>query len=219
MFRRPALVSSLMFSLIATAAIASPPAALATETVPAPVAAAETPAQRSVRLQDRAEALQREADATYAADEAACRQRFQVNRCIDEAKARRLQTIRDVRALKAEVHQIELAERRRNAEAVQARPAAAAATPAAAAAAGAAPIAEHIRSERARSTEAKARAQAREQAGKDAARQTERARAEAAAAERAARAAAEREKYDRRRQQYEARQAGEAKQAGSPDAR
>ena len=215
MFHRPALAHSVISSLIALCAVL-PPALHAADPAPAAVLAdEESPGARSARLQERAEALQREADASYAAAETKCRQRFQVNRCIDEAKAERLQTIHQARALKAEARQIELAERRRNAEAMQARPAAAARTNAADAADAAAPadstpIAQRIRSQRAQGVEARAQEQAKVQAEKDAARKAERGRIEAAAAERAAKAAADRERYDRRRQQHEAKQADSA---------
>ncbi|MDR2260795.1 MAG: hypothetical protein LBE06_07700 [Azoarcus sp.] len=84
------------------------------ETAPAPSAAASASSAPGIaELRDQAERLRAEADATYRTTEAACHRRFLVNRCIDNAKSGRLTVVRRARALEAEAHRLELAERNR----------------------------------------------------------------------------------------------------------
>ncbi|MDR2093850.1 MAG: hypothetical protein LBP58_11170 [Azoarcus sp.] len=76
----------------------------------------DAPSASDVRieaLRGKAERLRDEADAAYQTAEAACYKRFLVNRCIDKAKGERLIVVRQARALEAEAHRIDLAERNR----------------------------------------------------------------------------------------------------------
>ena len=57
--------------------------------------------------------LRAEAEATYEATVPGCYDRFFVNRCIDQAKKKRLETVQRARALEAESRRITLAERQR----------------------------------------------------------------------------------------------------------
>jgi hypothetical protein len=67
--------------------------------------------ERIEALRDEAERLINEADSAYQTAEAACYKRFLVNRCIDKAKSERLAVVRRARALEAEAHRLDLAER------------------------------------------------------------------------------------------------------------
>jgi len=75
---------------------------------------------RKAELEAQAKTLRSEADATYNATEPGCYEKFLVNRCIDQAKQQRLETIQRARALEAEARQIELAQRQRAAAEAQA---------------------------------------------------------------------------------------------------
>ncbi|NLF53823.1 MAG: hypothetical protein GX576_05390 [Thauera phenolivorans] len=215
-------LAALLLTLSAT--LAHP--ALAAE--PQPSAAVQSPEARSEALKDEGRRLRAEAEATYLDTERACYDRFLVNRCIDQAKAKRLETIRRARELEAEARRIDLAERRRLAEerglllapAPLERPAEPDFTPAPATASTPpvpAPIpapastteADRLRAQRAAEARAADAAARAAQAERDAERATERARAEREAAARAEAAARDRARYDERIRQYEAEQAKE----------
>lgn len=76
---------------------------------------------RIAELEAEGKALRAHAEATYRAAEAACHERFLVNRCIDQAKKERLDTITRARGLEAEARRLDLAERQRAADAARAR--------------------------------------------------------------------------------------------------
>ena len=122
----PALPRSIL-SLSAVALLSLSPAVLA-QPAPAPQAEADA-AERAQRvaedarraeLEAQGKALRDEAEATFKATEAGCYDKFLVNRCIDQAKRQRLDTIQRARALEAEARQIDLAQRQRAAAEVQA---------------------------------------------------------------------------------------------------
>lgn len=191
---------------------------------------------RVAELQAQAKALRAEADATFQAAEPACYKKFLVNRCIDQAKQRRLETIQRARALESEAHQLKLEQRQRAAAETQAAQRDAAASRDASAADGAADVdiptspaatvtpqpmpdihvvpdaaAERIRAERARSVaEAEAGAQAA-RAARDAEKADKRAKTEAEAAARAAAADQDRARYEERLRKYEEEQAAKKK--------
>ena len=79
---------------------------------------------RADALAAEGKALRAEAEATYAATVPACYERFLVNRCIDQAKKQRLETIQRARAIEAESRRVTLAERQRAAAEAGARSAA-----------------------------------------------------------------------------------------------
>ena len=196
----------------------------------APQTAAEraTEDARKKELADQAKAMRQEAETTFAATEAGCYGKFLVNRCIDQAKQLRLETIQRARALEAEARKIELGQRQRAAAEVLAaqpqtdtpagapQPAAGASIPAVPAPSPDADIvpsaeAERIRAERARATsEAAAGAQAA-RAARDAERATKRTQTEAEAAARAAAAERDRARYEERIRKYEEEQAAKKK--------
>ena len=68
---------------------------------------------RAEALEAEGKALRAEAEATYEATLPGCYDRFLVNRCIDQAKKKRLETVQRARALEAESRRITLAERQR----------------------------------------------------------------------------------------------------------
>jgi hypothetical protein len=154
-------------------------------------------------LHEQARDLRSRAEADFSAAEPACYQRFLVNRCLDAARALRLDRIREARALEIRARRIELADRqRRAAEAGMPtqveRSEHAIPTPTEISAPPPNDAAEAVRARRAAEAErAEARARA-EQAQRDAERQQTRERAEAAAARRAEQAERDRERYDER---------------------
>ncbi|MFU2488654.1 hypothetical protein [Thauera sp. WH-1] len=188
---------------------------------------------RIAALEAEGKALRAQADATFAAAEAACHQRFLVNRCIDQARQARLQTIQRARAVEAEARRLTLAERQRNAEALMAEgarpltpgeaaspaeptslpalPTASPTPPSPDAAIAPSPAAERIRAEReASSREAEADA-ARRRAAADAEREAARQRSAEEAARRAEQAERDRARYDERLRRYEEEQAQKKK--------
>ena len=192
---------------------------------------AQTPAEaaraaeraRAEALEAEGKALRAEAEATYEATVPGCYDRFFVNRCIDQAKKKRLETVQRARALEAESRSITLAERQRVAAEAGARadrpltpaaPNALPATPATQPAAPSAdtriapsPEAERIRAQREANTRAAETEAASKRATADAERAAERRQAEEAAAARARQAAEDRARYDERIRKYEAEQA------------
>ena len=214
----------------------SPSAHAATPALTASATQGSTDNVRMAELEAQAKALRAEAEATFQAAEPACYKKFLVNRCIDQAKQRRLETIQRARALESEAHQIKLEQRQRAAaEAQDAQRDAAASRDARAAggvpdgdiptspAAMVTPLpmpdahvapdaaAERIRAERARSAaEAEASAQAA-RAARDAENAAKRAKAGAEAAARAAAADQDRARYEERLRKYEEEQAAAKK--------
>ncbi len=75
---------------------------------------------RAEKLKSEAAGLRSAADARFNADEIACYERFLVNRCIDEARARRVADVRKAREMDNEAGRIELAEKNRRFEERQA---------------------------------------------------------------------------------------------------
>lgn len=182
---------------------------------------------RAEALEAEGKALRAEAEATYEATLPGCYDRFLVNRCIDQAKKKRLETVQRARALEAESRRITLAERQRVAAEAGARadrpltpaaPNALPATPATQPAAPSAdtriapsPEAERIRAQREANTRAAETEAASKRATADAERAAERRQAEEAAAARARQAAEDRARYDERIRKYEAEQAQKKK--------
>lgn len=213
---RHCVASGLFAALLATAVL---PVHAQT---PAEAARAAERARAEV-LEAEGKALRAEAEATYEATVPGCYDRFFVNRCIDQAKKKRLETVQRARALEAESRRITLAERQRVAAEAGARadrpltpaaPNALPATPATQPAAPSAdtriapsPEAERIRTEREANTRAAETEAASKRATADAERAAERRQAEEAAAARARQAAEDRARYDERIRKYEAEQA------------
>lgn len=179
-------------------------------------AAAETPAQQAARLKAQGQTLRDEAEATYVITEATCYKKFLVNRCIDQAKAARLDTIRRAREIEAEARRIELTERQR--AAAEAGHGAATRAPLAPSAPSSTseatvqptPEAERLRAQREADLQKAEREAAAARGAKDAARTSERAKAEADAAKRARQAAEDRARYEKRIREYEEEQARDA---------
>ncbi|MDR2926145.1 MAG: hypothetical protein LBU76_09420 [Azoarcus sp.] len=86
----------------------APPALAANE-------AEAAPAERIEQLRSEGERMRAKAESDYQAKETACYKRFFVNRCIDDAKAERLNAILRARELEAEAHRVDIAERQRKA--------------------------------------------------------------------------------------------------------
>ncbi|MDR0563598.1 MAG: hypothetical protein LBG78_01500 [Azoarcus sp.] len=86
------------------------------ETANAPDAEAPPATKRIEQLRGEAKALRDKATAEYRKDETACYKRFLVNRCIDNAKSKRLESIVQARELEAEAHKLDIVERKRIAE-------------------------------------------------------------------------------------------------------
>lgn len=178
---------------------------------------------RAEALEAEGKALRAEAEATYEATVPGCYDKFFVNRCIDQAKKKRLETVKRARALEAESRRLTLAERQRVAAEAGAKadrpltpaaPSALPATPAAAVSApppdtriAPSPEAERIRTEREAATRAAESQAARSRAADDAQRAADRRQAEADAASRAQQAAEDRARYDERIRKYEEEQA------------
>ena len=207
-------------------------AVLATAALPAHAQTPDEAARAAERaraeaLEAEGKALRAEAEATYEATVPGCYDRFFVNRCIDQAKKKRLETVQRARALEAESRRITLAERQRVAAEAGARaerpltpaaPSALPATPATQPGAPSAdtriapsPEAERIRAEREANTRAAETEAASKRATADAERAAERRQAEEAAAARARQAAEDRARYDERIRKYEAEQAQKKK--------
>ena len=231
---RSALPVPLLALSMAVLLTLSPGTARAADTSSAAQDSADS--ARMIELQAQARALRAEAEATFQAAEPACYKKFLVNRCIDQARQQRLETIQRARALESEAHQLKLEQRQRAAAEAQAAQRdstaggdAGAATDTSAdevhtpPAATVTPLpwpdgritpdaaAERIRAERARSAaEAEAGAQAA-RAARDAEKADKRARTEAEAAARAAAADQDRARYEERLRKYEEEQAAKKK--------
>lgn len=161
-------------------------------------AAPDQPAADAKALRDQAAEMRRRADATEESETAACYARFLVNACIDDAKAKRIQTITAARKLEAQARKIERAQREAAARArADERHDAPAAQPLSIPPVKKAPPAP--------SAAERAKASA-EQAAKDQDKAAQRAKDEAAAAKRAAEAEADRKAYDERLRQYQQKQ-------------
>ena len=214
--RRRSLVSGLFAAVLASAIL---PAHAQTEDA----AARAAERARAEALEADGKALRAEAEATYEATVPDCYDRFFVNRCIDQAKKKRLETVKRARELEAESRRITLAERQRVAAEAGAKaerpltPATPTALPATSPAAVSAPSpdtriapspeAERIRAEREAATRAAETEAARSRAANDAQRAADRRQAEADAASRAQQAAEDRARYDERIRKYEEEQA------------
>ena len=214
--RRRSLVSGLFAAVLASAIL---PAHAQTEDA----AARAAERARAEALEADGKALRAEAEATYEATVPGCYDRFFVNRCIDQAKKKRLETVKRARELEAESRRLTLAERQRVAAEAGAKaerpltPATPTALPATSPAAVSAPSpdtriapspeAERIRAEREAATRAAETEAARSRAANDAQRAADRRQAEADAASRAQQAAEDRARYDERIRKYEEEQA------------
>lgn len=214
--RRRSLVSGLFAAVLASAIL---PAHAQTEDA----AARAAERARAEALEADGKALRAEAEATYEATVPGCYDKFFVNRCIDQAKKKRLETVKRARELEAESRRITLAERQRVAAEAGAKaerpltPATPTALPATSPAAVSAPSpdtriapspeAERIRAEREAATRAAETQAARSRAANDAQRAADRRQAEADAASRAQQAAEDRARYDERIRKYEEEQA------------
>ena len=214
--RRRSLVSGLFATVLASAIL---PAHAQTEDA----AARAAERARAEALEADGKALRAEAEATYEATVPGCYDRFFVNRCIDQAKKKRLETVKRARELEAESRRLTLAERQRVAAEAGAKaerpltPATPTALPATSPAAVSAPSpdtriapspeAERIRAEREAATRAAETQAARSRAANDAQRAADRRQAEEDAASRAQQAAEDRARYDERIRKYEEEQA------------
>jgi colicin import membrane protein len=85
-----------------------------------PLVAAEAPdldpatvSVRAEKMREEGKALSDAAEARFSEEEIACYQRFLVNRCIDQARQRRVEVVRKARALKVEADRMDLAEKNR----------------------------------------------------------------------------------------------------------
>ena len=104
--RRSRLFRLFPLSSLATLMFALPPAGLAR--------ADEAPdLARAAALHSEAAAIREAATLRFSDEEIACYARFLVNRCIDQARARRVESIRQARALDTEADAIELADKNR----------------------------------------------------------------------------------------------------------
>lgn len=171
--------------------------------LPLPAVAAEDASARAEALREQARTLREQADARLAAELPACYERFLVNRCIANAKEAHLEQVREVRKLEIEAGRLELAERRKAAEA-------AGRTRTDAPTEAGAPVqlesttappdaADEAARQQREAAAARAAEEARaERAQRDADKARARAQAEAEAAERAAAAARDKARYDER---------------------
>ena len=109
--------------LVTVAACASAPSPSA---APALADASVTPdPARAQALRMQADALERNAEQRFLHEEAGCYDRFLVNRCLDQARERRLADVREARALNIEARRIERAVNLAELEALNAQRAAA----------------------------------------------------------------------------------------------
>ncbi len=173
--------------------------------VAASAGAAEVFSEAGVEaLKTEGKALRKQAEETFQQERQECYRKFLVNRCIDQAKQRRLATINQARVLEREARTLELAEKQRAAAAALQ---AGAARPEPAAIPDVPSPSESPRpSVRPGLTdEERARLQAeREQTDAERARRRE--KAEEDAALRAEKARSDRERYDQRIREYEEKQ-------------
>ena len=98
-------------SCLATLMFALPGGLARAADAPAADPAAEL--ARAAKLHSEASAIRDEATLRFSDEEIACYQRFLVNRCIDQARALRVEAIRRARALDTEADAIELADKNR----------------------------------------------------------------------------------------------------------
>ncbi len=103
------LLSACLSSLL-LAALAGGPARAQEAAVPADPAAELA---RAEKLKTEAATLRRAAEVRFKTEEIACYERFLVNRCIDESRARRVADVRKAREMDNEAGRIELAEKNR----------------------------------------------------------------------------------------------------------
>lgn len=169
----------------------------------APLFAAEDAAAQAGALRERAKTLREQADTQLANALPDCYERFLVNRCIANAKEAHLDQVRAARQLEIEAGRLELAERRKAAEA-------AGRTRTDAPTESGAPMQLESTAPAPNATDAATRRQSEgdaaraaeaaraERAQRDAEKASARAQAEAEAAERAAAAARDRARYDER---------------------
>ena len=183
---------------------------------------------RAAALEAEGKALRDQAEATFEATVPGCHEKFLVNRCIDQARKQRLETIQRARTLEAEARGITLRERQRAAaqadtggNARSLAPATPSELPTTAPAAAPAPVpdagiapspeAERIRAQRDAAADAAKAEAARKRAETEDQRASERRSAEEAAARRAQQAAEDRARYDERIRRYEEEQAAKKK--------
>lgn len=98
-------------SCLATLIFALPGGPLRAADAPAVDPAAEL--ARAAKLHAEASAIRDAAALRFSDEEIACYQRFLVNRCIDQARGRRVDAVRRARALDTEADEIELADKNR----------------------------------------------------------------------------------------------------------
>lgn len=171
--------------------------------------------QRATRLRAEARTLRQQANETLAAETPKCYARFQVNRCLNQAKEAQLETLKKARELEAEASHTELAEKQRLA-AERGRTSTDAPTlPAEPAAAEAFeihpdPMAEGTRRQREADAIRAQEAQRAERQQKDEQKARERAQAQAEAKARAETAARDRARYEERIRKREAQKAEDA---------
>lgn len=168
-----------------------------------PLSAAEDVATQAKTLREQAKALRAQADDRLATALPACYERFLVNRCIANAKEAHLEQVREARQLEIEAGRLELAERRKAAEAAgrtrtDAPTEAGAPVPLESMAAPPDAADEATRRQREADAARAAEAARTERAQRDAEKARARAQAEAEAAERAAAAARDRARYEER---------------------
>lgn len=188
---------------------------------PSPQATADLERMKDLRAQ--AKTLREEAEATYQATEPGCYAKFLVNRCIDQAKKARLETIQQARALESEARSIDLTERQRIAAMIREGwpegepmpaptpdlelPPAVTPQPSPDISIDPGGDSARIRAEREAAAADAARREAAARASRDAERAVDRSRAEAEAARRAEAAARDRARYDERIRKFEEEQA------------
>ncbi len=176
--------------------------------------------ERAARLRDEAKTLRQKANETLAAETPKCYERFQVNRCINQAKEAQLEALKKARGLEAEASRTELAEKRRMAVEAGRTSTDAPTVPAEPAAAESFeihpdPMAESTRRQREADAIRAQEQQKAERRQKDAQKAKERAQVEAEAKTRAEAAARDRARYEERIRKREADKAEDAAQDAS----
>jgi len=180
---------------------------------PAHAADAGNDAERARQLREQAAEMRRQGDANVATAEQACLQRFQVFRCINDAKTARMEQLRQARQLEAEARELEKAARAKKLADKQAHPPVtpppAAPLPHAATSSETPPPASPA--DQARMRDAVAAQEAKAQAKQQSSASEAAARADAAARDR--------ERYDERLRSYEKKQAEKAQKAAESAAK
>lgn len=179
--------------------------------------------ERATRLRGEAKVLRQQADYTLAVALPKCYERFQVNRCISNAKEARLETLKKARALESEAIHIELGQKQAEAAAsgrthTDAPSVAADPAPEGAFTIQPDPMAESTRRQREADAIRAKDADQVERTQKDAAKARARAQAEAQAKSRAETAARDRARYEERIRKREAEKAEDAAQDAAPPA-